>query len=125
MILAMKKSVSSALFGKERDGSFASSIGQIYQTFDGRELYPTLEEKAIMLLYFIVKNHSFVDGNKRIAAVCFIYFMNRNGMLHDVKGKPALSGEALAALTLLFAESKPKEMQTVKQIGLSLLNRAK
>jgi prophage maintenance system killer protein len=119
----MKKDFSSALFGKEKDQSFKSSIGQIYQSFGGRELYPSLEEKAVMLLYFIVKNHSFVDGNKRIAAACFLYFLSKNKMLYDLGGRLRLSNEALASLTLLMAESKPKEMETVKRIGISLLNR--
>lgn len=123
VIAEMKKGFKSSLFGREKDQSFKSSIGQIYQSFGGRELYPTLEEKAVMLLYFIVKNHSFFDGNKRIAAACFLHFLNRNRILYDPKGSLRMSSDALAALTLLIAESKPKEMETVKRIGISLLNR--
>lgn len=121
----MKKEFKSNLFGREKDQSFRSSIAQIYQSFGGRELYPSLEEKAVMLLYFIVKNHSFVDGNKRIAAACFLHFLNTNRALHDSKGRPRLGNDALAALTLLMAESRPREMETIKRIGISLLNRAK
>ena len=125
VIAEMKKGFKSSLFGREKDQSFKSSIGQIYQSFGGRELYPTLEEKAVMLLYFIVKNHSFIDGNKRIAAACFLHFLNRNRILRDATGCLRLSSDALAALTLLIAESNPKEMETVKRIGISLLNREK
>ena len=98
-------------------------MGQIYQTFDGKELCPSLEEKAATLLYLIVKNHSFVDGNKRIGASCFLYFLDRNKMLYDENGETLIDGATLFALTLLIAESKPVEMKTVKQVVISVLNR--
>jgi len=117
----MKSEFASDVFATPKDESFASSVNQIYQTFDGKELYPTLEEKAATLLYLIVKNHSFADGNKRIGASCFLYFLNRNNMLYK-KGLPIIDNSALFALTLLIATSKPEEMETVKQIVLSILN---
>jgi len=119
----MKSKFSSDVFAVQKDESFDSSVNQIYQTFDGQDCYPSLEEKASMLLYFIVKNHSFTDGNKRIAASCFLYFLNKNNMLYTTDGKKILSNDALFALTLLIAESKPKEMQTIKQVIVSVLNR--
>ncbi len=100
----------SELFGKEKDDSFQSSIGSIYQTFEGREIYPTLEEKAAHLLYSITKNHSFVDGNKRIAAAVFLYFLNKNGALLR-EGSKRIDDYTLAALTIMIAESKPSEME--------------
>ena len=118
----MKSDFESDVFAVPKDDSFESSINQIYQTFDGVELYPTLEEKAAMLLYLIVKNHSFTDGNKRIGASCFLYFLNQNDMLYK-NDKPILDNATLFALTLLIATSKPEEMETVKQIVLSILNR--
>lgn len=114
----------SALFGREKDKSFHSSIGQIYQSFSGRDLYPSLEEKAAVLLYLIVKNHSFVDGNKRIAAAIFLYFLDRNGMLYREGRTTLIDGNTLASLTLMIAESNPKEMETVKRIIMSILNRS-
>lgn len=123
VIDAMRNEFSSDLFGKEKDTGFESSIRQIHQSFDGTEMYPSVEEKAAMLLYLIVKNHSFVDGNKRIAAACFLYFLERNGLLYRKNGDTIISNEALAALTLFVAVSKPEEMQTVKQVAISLLNR--
>lgn len=118
----MKSEFASDVFATPKDESFSSSVNQIYQTFDGKELYPTLEEKAATLLYLIVKNHSFVDGNKRIGASCFLYFLNRNNMLYK-NGLPIIDNSTLAVLTLLIATSKPEEMETVKQIVLSILNR--
>ena len=118
----MKSDFESDVFAVPKDDSFESSVNQIYQTFDGVELYPTLEEKAAMLLYLIVKNHSFTDGNKRIGASCFLYFLNQNDMLYK-NDKPILDNATLFALTLLIATSKPEEMETVKQIVLSILNR--
>jgi len=118
----MKSDFESDVFAVPKDDSFESSINQIYQTFDGVELYPTLEEKATMLLYLIVKNHSFTDGNKRIGASCFLYFLNQNNILYK-NDKPILDNATLFALTLLIATSKPEEMETVKQIVLSILNR--
>ena len=118
----MKSEFASDVFATTKDESFSSSVNQIYQTFDGKELYPTLEEKAATLLYLIVKNHSFADGNKRIGASCFLYFLNRNNMLYK-NDKPIIDNSTLFALTLLIATSKPEEMETVKQIVLSILNR--
>ena len=118
----MKSEFATDVFAVPKDDSFSSSVNQIYQTFDGKELYPTLEEKAATLLYLIVKNHSFADGNKRIGASCFLYFLNRNNMLYK-NGLPIIDNSTLFALTLLIATSKPEEMETVKQIVLSVLNR--
>ena len=123
LIEKMRSDFSSALFGKEKDKGFESSVNQIYQTFGGTEQYSTLEEKAAMLLYLIVKNHSFVDGNKRIAAACFVYFLRQNNMLFKNNNQSIITSEALAALTLFIAVSKPEEIQTVKQVVMSILNR--
>jgi prophage maintenance system killer protein len=122
-IKQMYSSYQSDVFAQPKDESFESSIGQIAQTFDGKELYPSLEEKAATLLYLIVKNHSFVDGNKRIAAACFLYFLGKNDKLKDKEGSPLITNKALASLTLFVAVSKPEEMQTVKQLIISILNR--
>jgi len=113
----------SDVFAKPKDDSFHSSINQIKQTFDGKELYPSLQEKAANLLYLIVKNHSFVDGNKRIAAACFLYFLEKNNFLLDKHLRPIISNEALAALTLFIAASKPSEADIVKRLTISILNR--
>ena len=118
----MKSDFASDVFGVPKDGSFASSINQIYQTFDGKDCYPTLEEKAATLLYLITKNHSFSDGNKRIAASCFLYFLDKNNMLYK-NNIPIIDSSALFALTLLIAESKPEEMDIMKQIVISVLNK--
>ena len=118
----MKSEFASDVFANPKDGSFSSSVNQIYQTFDGKELYPTLEEKAAMLLYLITKNHSFSDGNKRIAASCFLYFLDKNNILYS-NGSPIIDNAALFALTLLIAESNPSEMETIKNVVLSVLNR--
>lgn len=117
----MKSEFASDVFANPKDGSFASSVNQIYQTFDGQELYPTLEEKAAMLLYLITKNHSFSDGNKRIAASCFLYFMDKNGMLYK-NGTPIIDNATLFSITLLIAESNPTEMETIKDVVVSVLN---
>lgn len=117
----MKSEFASDVFANPKDGSFASSVNQIYQTFDGVELYPTLEEKAAMLLYLITKNHSFSDGNKRIAASCFLYFMDRNGILYK-NGMPIIDNATLFSITLLIAESNPTEMETIKNVVVSVLN---
>ncbi len=122
VINAMKSDFKSDVFAVPKDESFSSSVNQIYQTFDGKELYPTLEEKAAMLLYLIVKNHSFADGNKRIGASCFLYFMNRNGILYN-DGVPIIDNSTLFALTLLIAESNPAEMEIIKQVVISVLNK--
>jgi len=124
LVEAMRTEFSSDVFGKPKDGSFDSSIHQIYQSFDGKELYPTVEDKAAMLLYFIVKNHSFIDGNKRIAAACFLYFLGQNGLLYpEGTADPIIDNHALAAITLFIAVSKPDERETVKKVLISILNR--
>ncbi len=113
------------IFARPKDDSFNSSINQIKQSFDNKELYPSLEEKAATLLYLIVKNHSFVDGNKRIAAACFLYFLEKNNMIKNSDGQTIISNEALAFLTLFIATSKSDEMETVKRLVVTVLNRNK
>ena len=113
----------SDLFGVEKDESFHSSIGQIYQTWEGKDLYPSIEEKAAMLLYLVVKNHSFVDGNKRIAATLFLWFMQNNGILYRPDGTKRISDASLVALTLMIAESHTEEMDTMVKVVVSLINR--
>jgi len=110
------------LFGKEKDQSFHSSIETIYQTFNGADLYPSVEEKAAHLLYFIVKNHSFVDGNKRIAAMLFLYFLDRNNLLYDISGNKRIADNALVAITLLIAISKPEEKDLLIKVIVNLIN---
>ena len=122
VIQKMKTEFTSEIFGNPKDDSFSSSVNQIYQTFDGRDCYPSIEEKAVNLLYFIVKNHSFSDGNKRIGANCFLYFLKKNNLLYKAD-KPIIDNATLATITLLIAESKPEEKETVKQIAISILNR--
>lgn len=112
----------STLFGNEKDDSFKSSIGQIYQTFDGRELYPSVEEKAAMLLYLVTKNHSFNDGNKRIAATLFLWFMNNNGILYRADGTKRIADATLVALTLMIAESRTEEKDTMVKVVVNLIN---
>ena len=112
----------SALFGNEKDDSFKSSIGQIYQTFDGEELYPSVEEKAAMLLYLVTKNHSFSDGNKRIAATLFLWFLNNNGILYRKDGSKRLADNTLVALTLMIAESKTEEKDVMVKVVVNLIN---
>ena len=119
----MKIDFNSDLFGKEKDEGFISAITSIQQQFDKKDIYLSIEEKASMLLYLIVKNHAFVDGNKRIAAACFILFLDRNQLLYNVQGQTIISNEALASLTLFVASSKSEEMETVKQLLVSILNR--
>ena len=113
----------SSLFGKEKDKSFKSSIEGIYQTFGGEELYPSLEEKAANLLYFLVKNHSFIDGNKRIAASIFLYFANKNSILYKKDGTRVLNDNALVAITLMIAESKPEHKDTIVKMIINLIDR--
>ena len=120
---AMRRDFDSGVFGKPKDASFDSSVNQIYQSFGGTEFYPTIEHKAAMLLYLVVKNHSFVDGNKRIAAVLFLYFLEKNGLLYQSDGSRIIGNDGLAALTLLIAVSKPEEKNTMIHIVLSILNR--
>ena len=112
----------SALFGNEKDDSFKSSIGQIYQTFGGEELYPSVEEKAAMLLYLVTKNHSFSDGNKRIAATLFLWFLNNNGILYRADGSKRLADNTLVALTLMIAESKTEEKDVMVKVVVNLIN---
>jgi prophage maintenance system killer protein len=112
----------SALFGNEKDESFKSSIGQIYQTFGGEELYPSVEEKAAMLLYLVTKNHSFSDGNKRIAATLFLWFLNNNGILYREDGSKRLADNTLVALTLMIAESKTEEKDVMVKVVVNLIN---
>ncbi len=123
VILAMKSDFESGVFGREKDGSFESAVSQISKGFGEEDFYPTLEEKAATLLYLIVKNHAFVDGNKRIAAACFLLFLQSNNLLHNSEGISIISNDALASLTLLIASSKPEEMDTVKKLVISVLNR--
>ena len=111
----------SDIFGTEKDASFKSSLGQIYQTFDGKELYPTAEIKAAKLLYLVVKNHSFVDGNKRIAAFVFLWFLSRNGILYKADGSKNIADGTLVVLTLLIAESKPEEKETMVKLATNFL----
>lgn len=110
------------IFGQPKDESFRSSINMIKQTFDGKELYPTIQEKATNLLYSIVKNHSFVDGNKRIGAACFLYFLDQNGILFSNNKEPIINNDTLASLTLFIANSKREEAAIVKQLVISILN---
>jgi len=112
------------LFGQEKDQGFKSALGAICQTFDGKDVYPSIEEKAANLLYFVVKNHAFTDGNKRIAAAVFIYFLARNGILYRPDGSKRLADNALVALTLLIAESKPEEKDTIVKVIVNLINRS-
>ena len=117
------KFAGSALFGHEKDGSFKSSIGQIYQTFDGIELYPSVEEKAAMLLYLVTKNHSFSDGNKRIAATLFLWFLNNNRILYNPGGSKRIADGTLVALTLMIAESRPEEKEVMVKVVVNLIER--
>lgn len=117
----MKPEFGSDVFANPKDDSFDSSINQIYQTFGGQECYHSLEEKAAMLLYFLVKNHSFTDGNKRIGAACFLYFLDKNEILYQ-NNIQLIDNTTLFTLTILIAESKPEEKETMKQVILSVLN---
>ena len=112
----------SVLFGNEKDDSFKSSIGQIYQTFGGEELYPSVEEKAAMLLYLVTKNHSFSDGNKRIAATLFLWFLNNNKILYNSDGSKRIADSTLVALTLMIAESKTEEKDVMLKVVVNLIN---
>lgn len=112
----------SGLFGNEKDESFKSSINTIYQTFDGQELYPSVEEKAAMLLYLVTKNHSFSDGNKRIAAFLFLWFLEKNGILYKPGGTKLIENNTLVALTLMIAESRTEEKDTIVKVVVNLIN---
>ena len=113
----------SVLFGNEKDDSFKSSIGQIYQTFGGEELYPSVEEKAAMLLYLVTKNHSFSDGNKRIAATLFLWFLNNNHILYHPDGSKRIADSTLVALTLMIAESRTEEKNVMVKVVVNLINK--
>lgn len=115
-----EKTGATELFGAEKDDSFKGSLENIYQTFEGKDLYPSLEMKAAHLLYFVVKNHSFVDGNKRIAAFLFIWFLEKNNLLYDKTGLKILSDDALVAITLMLAESKPEDKDTLIKVIVRL-----
>lgn len=122
-IAALKDSVGgAALFGNEKDASFRSSIAAIHQTFDGRDLYASIEEKAAHLLYFIVKNHSFTDGNKRIAAFMFVWYMDKNHILYNKDGSRRIADNALVALTLMIAESNPDDKDVMVSVVANLIN---
>lgn len=122
IIELMKDEFSTDLFGREKDESFKGSLGAIYQTAFGEEVYPSIEEKAANLLYFIVKNHSFLDGNKRIAAAIFIYFMQKNDILFKEDGYKKIADNTLVAITLMIAESKPNERDLIISILINLIN---
>ncbi len=121
IIEVMKDEFSSPLFGKTKDESFQSSLNTIYQTYGGVDLYPSIEEKAANLLYFIVKNHSFIDGNKRIAAAIFLYFLCKNGILYHADGTKRLADNTLVALTLMIAESKPAEKEVICKVAVRVM----
>ena len=120
--LVRKAYGNSELFGREKDESFKSSISIIFQTFDSKDLYPSIEEKAAHLLYFITKNHSFTDGNKRIAAFMFLYFLSKNGILYDSYGRKRIADNTLVALTLMIAVSKQEEMDVIIKVIVNLIN---
>jgi len=113
----------SELFGMEKDKSFRGTLGAIYQTFDGKDLYPSLEEKSANLLYLAIKNHSFIDGNKRIAAALFLWFLDRNKLLYNKRGQKRIADNALVALCLMIAESKPKEKDIMIKVIVNLINK--
>ncbi|MBD5474045.1 MAG: virulence protein RhuM/Fic/DOC family protein [Lachnospiraceae bacterium] len=120
VIANMRFGDESELFGKEKDDSFQGSIGNIYQSFGGQEVYPTLEEKAAHLLYFVTKNHSFYDGNKRIAAAMFLYFLDKNGVLFR-DGEKLIADHTLVALTIMIAESRPEEMEMMITVVMNCI----
>ena len=120
VIAAMRFGNESELFGKEKDDSFKGSIGNIYQSFAGQEIYECLEEKAANLLYFVTKNHSFYDGNKRIAATMFLYFLDKNGVLFE-DGKKLIEDHTLVALTIMIAESKPEEKEMMISVVMNCM----
>lgn len=120
VIANMRFGDESELFGKEKDDSFQGSIGNIYQSFGGQDVYPTLEEKAAHLLYFVTKNHSFYDGNKRIAAAMFLYFLDKNGVLFQ-EGEKLIADHTLVALTIMIAESRPEEMEMMITVVMNCI----
>ena len=121
VIDSMRFGNESALFGNEKDDSFKGSIGNIYQSFAGQEAYPTLEEKAANLLYFVTKNHSFSDGNKRIAAAIFLYFLDKNEVLFDDAGNKRIDDHTLVALTIMIAESRPEEKEMMISVIMNCM----
>ena len=125
LIDQMKEEFDSDVFAVEKDYGFDSSINQITKGFEDQDFYPSIEEKAATLLYLVTKNHAFADGNKRIAAACFLLFLEKNRLLSDKDGIPLISNEALASITLFVATSKPDEMESVKKLIVSILNRNK
>ncbi len=112
----------STLFGNEKDEFFQGSLAAIYQTFDGQYMYPIVEEKAANLLYFVIKNHSFSDGNKRIAAFLFVWFLEKNSILYKLDDSKKIADNALVALTLMIAESKPEEKDIMVKVVVNLTN---
>jgi len=124
LIESMKTEFNSQVFGIEKDKGFESAINQIGKGMDGQDFYTSIEEKSAVLLYLITKNHAFTDGNKRIAAACFLLFLKTNNLLYNQNGHKSLGDDALAALTLFTAASKPEEMETVKRLIISVLNRS-
>lgn len=120
IIDTMKYNADSDVFGNEKDASFKGSIGNIYQSFGGEDVYPSLEEKAANLLYFITKNHSFSDGNKRIAATMFLYFLDKNGVLFK-NGEKLIDDHTLVALTIMIAESKPEEKEMMISVIMNCI----
>jgi death-on-curing family protein len=123
IVNTMRTEFDSSVFGKKKDAGFESAISQIEQGFGNLYVYPSIEEKAAMLLYLIIKNHAFVDGNKRIGAACFLLFLKTNDLLFSNDGQILLSNEAIASITLFVAASKPEEMEMVKCLVISVLNR--
>ena len=123
IVNAMRTEFDSSIFGKKKDAGFESAISQIEQGFDDSYAYQSIEERAAMLLYLIIKNHAFIDGNKRIGAACFLLFLMRNNLLLSANGVPFISNDALASITLFVAASKPEEMETVNGLVISVLNR--
>lgn len=121
--LLQHKFDSSDLFGNEKDHSFKSSINTIYQTFGGEELYPSVEEKAAMRFYLVVKNHSFSDGNKRIAAFLFLWFLENNHVLYKEDGSRLIGNNTLVALTLMIAESRTEEKDVMVKVVINLINK--
>lgn len=122
VINSMRDNFTTDLFGREKDESFKSSLGAIYQTAFGNDVYPSIEEKAANLLYFVVKNHSFTDGNKRIAAAIFIYFMDKNNLLYKEDFSKRIADNTLVAITLLIAESRPEEKDIITKVLVNLIN---
>lgn len=123
VVYSMKERFGSgSLFGNEKDESFKSSIATIYQTFESADLYPSIEEKAATFIYLIIKNHSFSDGNKRIAAFLFVWFLEKNGLLYDSNGSKRIADNALVALTLMIAESRPEEKDIMTKVVVNLIN---